>query len=45
MILEDQRQIHEDLERLEEASAELFLNDPKNVSRRALMVARALTSS
>jgi hypothetical protein len=31
MLLEDQRDIHEDLERLEEAIAERLLDDPKHV--------------
>lgn len=32
MLLEEQRLIHEDLERLEEAIAERLLEDPKHVS-------------
>jgi len=32
MLLEEQRQIHEDLERLEDACAELLLDDPPMVS-------------
>lgn len=31
MLLEEQRLIHEDLERLEEATAERLLEDPKHV--------------
>ena len=31
MLLEDQRQIHEDLERLEDAIAERLLEDPPHV--------------
>jgi hypothetical protein len=31
-LLEEQRQIHEDLERLEDASADLLLEDPPHVS-------------
>jgi splicing factor 3A subunit 3 len=45
MILEDQRQIHEDLERLEDASAELLLDEPKNVSCSVPVASRVLTSS
>lgn len=32
MLLEDQRQIHEDLERLEDAIADRLLEDPPHVS-------------
>lgn len=32
MLLEDQRQLHEDLERLEDAAAERLLEDPPHVS-------------
>jgi splicing factor 3A subunit 3 len=39
MLLEEQRQIHEDLERLEDASAELLLEDPPHVSTSSLSVA------
>lgn len=31
MLLEDQRQLHEDLERLEDAAAERLLEDPPHV--------------
>jgi splicing factor 3A subunit 3 len=31
MLLEDQRHIHEDLERLEDAAADLLLDDPPHV--------------
>lgn len=33
MVLEDQRFIHEDLERLEQAIADRVAEDPRNVSR------------
>lgn len=33
MLLEEQRLIHEDLERLEEAIADRLLEDPTHVSR------------
>jgi splicing factor 3A subunit 3 len=39
MLLEEQRQIHEDLERLEDASADLLLEDPPHVSELAATVA------
>ncbi|CBY01634.1 predicted protein [Plenodomus lingam JN3] len=32
MLLEDQRHLHEDLERLEDAAAERLLEDPPHVS-------------
>jgi len=32
MLLEDQRQLHEDLERLEDAAAERLLEDPPHAS-------------
>ena len=35
MILEDQRFIHEDIERLEQGISDRLLDDPKNVSTRA----------
>jgi splicing factor 3A subunit 3 len=39
MLLEEQRQIHEDLERLEDASADLLLEDPPHVSESTRPVA------
>jgi splicing factor 3A subunit 3 len=44
MLLEDQRHLHEDLERLEDASADLLLDDPAHVSSLAPIASRALTS-
>lgn len=35
MLLDEQRQIHEDLERLEDAVAERLLEDPPHVSTEA----------
>lgn len=32
MLIEDQRLLHEDLERLEQAISDRILGDPKNVS-------------
>jgi splicing factor 3A subunit 3 len=42
MLLEEQRQIHEDLERLEDASADLLLEDPPHVSESTRLVALRL---
>jgi hypothetical protein len=36
MLLDEQRQIHEDLERLEDAVAERFLEDPPHVKELAV---------
>ena len=44
MLLEDQRQLHEDLERLEDAAAERLLEDPPHVGDTfAPMVTLSLT--
>jgi splicing factor 3A subunit 3 len=45
MLLEDQRQLHEDLERLEDAAAELLLEDPPHVGTTLPPVATALLTS
>jgi splicing factor 3A subunit 3 len=45
MLLEEQRQLHEDLERLEDASADLLLEDPPHVSIHEAPVARSLLTS
>jgi len=46
MIVEDQRFIHEDLERLEQGIADRMLEEPKNVSPRILDCAQyALTQT
>ncbi len=37
MLLDEQRQIHEDLERLEDAVAERLLEDPPHVSYAATL--------
>jgi splicing factor 3A subunit 3 len=41
MLLEDQRQLHEDLERLEDAAAERLQEDPPHVSLAVVFVANA----
>lgn len=38
MLLEDQRLLHEDLERLEDAIADRLLEDPKHVSSLSSLV-------
>lgn len=43
MLLDEQRQIHEDLERLEDAVAERLLEDPPHVSRATLVYRTSLT--
>jgi len=35
MVLEEQRNLHEDIERLEQAIAERFVEEPKQVSQRS----------
>ena len=44
MLLDDQRQIHEDLERLEDAVAERLLEDPPHVSSSAMSFHTYLTN-
>ena len=45
MILEDQRFIHEDIERLEQGISDRLLDDPKNVSTRRFHVLRPAANS
>lgn len=45
MPLEDQRFIHEDLERLEQGITDRVAEDPRNVSRISLCKTQLLTSA
>ncbi|CAN9118228.1 unnamed protein product [Alternaria alternata] len=45
MLLEDQRQLHEDLERLEDAAAERLLEDPPHVGTSIASVANHMLTS
>jgi len=45
MLLEDQRQLHEDLERLEDAAAERLLEDPPHVGVTFAPIATLLLTS
>jgi len=43
MLIEDQRLIHEDLERLEQAVSDRILEEPKNVSKQKPITHAKLT--
>lgn len=45
MLLEEQRHIHEELERLEDACADLLLEDPPHVRRLPVPVAVIVLTS